>query len=57
MQEIVGYLVKYPEVLEEVMEGRASILNVNQEQLKSIIDAFKGLQVASTVHWIPLRFL
>ncbi|ADM39120.1 MULTISPECIES: competence pheromone ComX [Bacillus subtilis group] len=53
MQEIVGYLVKYPEVLEEVMEGRASILNVNQEQLKSIIDAFKGLQVASTVHWIP----
>ncbi|MCY8506573.1 competence pheromone ComX [Bacillus atrophaeus] len=53
MQEIVGYLVKYPDVLEEVIEGRASLLNVNKDQLKSIVDAFKGLQVSSTVHWIP----
>nr|AAL59646.1 pre-ComX [Bacillus mojavensis]ABB51991.1 pre-ComX [Bacillus mojavensis] len=53
MQEIVGYLVKNPEVLDEVMKGRASLLNIDKDPLKSIVDAFGGLQIYTNGNWVP----
>ncbi|MCY8403355.1 competence pheromone ComX [Bacillus sonorensis] len=49
MQEIVSYLVQHPEVLEQVMFGKASLLGVDNDQLLSIIKAFEGFELQGKV--------
>ncbi|AKL86142.1 MULTISPECIES: competence pheromone ComX [Bacillus] len=51
MQEMVGYLVRYPHVLREVMEGNACLLGVDKDQFESIINGFKGFEIYSNVDW------
>ncbi|AII38130.1 MULTISPECIES: competence pheromone ComX [Bacillus] len=51
MQEMVGYLIKYPNVLREVMEGNACLLGVDKDQSECIIKGFKGLEIYSMMDW------
>ncbi|ASB90579.1 competence pheromone ComX [Bacillus sonorensis] len=43
MQEIVSFLVQHPEVLEQVIAGKASLLGVDQDQVLSLIEGFKRI--------------
>ncbi|EWH21023.1 MULTISPECIES: competence pheromone ComX [Bacillus] len=57
MQEIVNFLVQHPEVLEQVIAGRASLLGVDQDQILSIIDGFVKLDAfgKGPTYWIYER--
>ncbi|MEK5502929.1 competence pheromone ComX [Bacillus sp. FSL M8-0168] len=44
MQEIVSFLVQHPEVLEQVIAGKASLLGVDQDQVLSLIEGFKRIE-------------
>ncbi|MDA1476248.1 competence pheromone ComX [Bacillus changyiensis] len=57
MQEIVSFLVQHPEVLEQVIAGKASLLGVNEDQLLSLIKAFNDYELNSKVYlWRPYRW-
>lgn len=49
MQEIISFLVKHPEVLQQVIHGNASLLGVDHDQLLAIIKAFDGIELQGKV--------
>lgn len=42
MQEIINFLVQNPEVIEKIQNGTASLLGVNVDEVKAILDALSG---------------
>ncbi len=44
MQEIVSFLVEHPEVLEQVIAGKASLIGVDKDQVFSLIEGFKRIE-------------
>ncbi|MEC1262185.1 competence pheromone ComX [Bacillus swezeyi] len=57
MQEIVSFLVQHPEVLEQVIAGKASLIGIDQDQVLSLIDGFKKLEAfgKGPTYWIYER--
>ncbi|ATH92979.1 ComX [Bacillus glycinifermentans] len=56
MQDIVSFLVQHPEVLEQVINGRASLLGVDDDQLISLIKAFNEFELnAKVTYWRPFN--
>ncbi|MDA7028052.1 competence pheromone ComX [Bacillus sp. CLL-7-23] len=44
MQEIVSFLVQHPEVLEQVINGNASLIGLDNDQMFVVIEGFKKLE-------------
>ncbi|MGO4897967.1 competence pheromone ComX [Bacillus sp. GM2] len=44
MQEIVSFLVEHPEVLEQVIAGKASLIGVDKDQIFGLIEGFKRIE-------------
>ncbi|MBP1081047.1 MULTISPECIES: competence pheromone ComX [Bacillus] len=47
MQDIVNFLIQNPDVVEKVLEGKASLLGVNLDELNVITEGLKQLSVKS----------
>ncbi|NPC93979.1 competence pheromone ComX [Bacillus sp. WMMC1349] len=55
MQEIVSFLVQRPEVLEQVIDGKASLLGVDEDEILSLIEGIKELGKfgGRPTYWFP----
>lgn len=51
MQEIIQFLVNNPDVLGKVKEGTASLVGVNGEELKAILDVIFGDAVSPKAYY------
>ncbi|MBD8007621.1 competence pheromone ComX [Bacillus norwichensis] len=51
MLEMVQYLLNSPDVLVKVKEGTASLIGVNEDQLKAIMDAFSGENISPKIRY------
>lgn len=51
MQEMVQYLINNMDVLEKVKEGTASLIGVNSEELKAILEVFFNDSIAPKVEY------
>lgn len=45
MQDVIQFLIHNPDVLSKVKEGTASLIGVNSEELKAILEVFFEDQV------------
>lgn len=43
MQDIVNFLIQNPDVVEKVLEGKASLIGVNLDELNVITEGLKQL--------------
>ncbi|MGG3571277.1 competence pheromone ComX [Bacillus gobiensis] len=43
MQDIVNFLIQNPDVVEKVLEGKASLIGVNLDELNVITEGLKEL--------------
>lgn len=51
MQEIVKYLIENKDVLLKVKEGTASLMGVDSEELKALLDVFLGEHIVPSVFY------
>ncbi|MEN0647742.1 competence pheromone ComX [Caldifermentibacillus hisashii] len=51
MQEVVQYLINNTDVLVKVKEGTASLIGVNTEELKAILEVFFNDSIAPKVEY------
>jgi len=51
MQEIIQFLVNNPDVLVKVKEGTASLIGVNAEEVKAILDVFFGGSITPKAYY------
>jgi competence protein ComX len=51
MQEVVQYLINNADVLVKVKEGTASLIGVNAEQLKAILEVFIEGQITPKAYY------
>ena len=52
MQEVIQYLIKNEEVLHKVKEGTASLIGVNAEEEKAIMEIFfEGVVAPEASYW------
>ena len=51
MQEVIQFLINNEEVLHKVKEGTASLIGVNAEEVKAILEIFFNEGTISTVQY------
>lgn len=51
MLDVIQFLVNNPEVLNQVKNGTASLIGVNPEQTKAILDVFLEQQIVPKVYY------
>lgn len=51
MQEIVNFLLENPEVIEKVMNGQASLLGVELDDVLSVIEGILGAGKLMNFYW------
>jgi len=51
MQEIVNFLLENPEVIEKVMNGQASLLGVELDDVLSVIEGILGAGKLMNLFW------
>ncbi|WP_071396585.1 competence pheromone ComX [Bacillus tuaregi] len=52
MQEVVQYLLSNAEILEKLKEGTVSLIGVNAEELRAILEVFvEGSIVPKVEYW------
>ncbi|WP_226669475.1 competence pheromone ComX [Metabacillus litoralis] len=52
MQEIVNFLIENPEVLEKVVNGQASLLGVDIEDVLGLVEGIVGSGKLFSTYWI-----
>ncbi|MGN7942879.1 competence pheromone ComX [Virgibacillus sp. 6R] len=52
MQEIVNFLLENPEVIEKVMNGQASLLGVELDDVLSVIEGILSTDKLMNYYWI-----
>ncbi|MBM7605436.1 competence protein ComX [Metabacillus crassostreae] len=52
MQEIVNFLIENPEVLEKVVNGQASLLGVDIEDVLGLVEGIVGSGTLKNYYWI-----
>lgn len=52
MQEIVNFLIENPDVLEKVVNGQASLLGVELEDVLGLIEGILGAGSLMNFYWI-----
>lgn len=52
MQDIVNFLIENPEVLEKVVNGEASLLGVDLDDVLGLIEGIKGAGKMLSTFWI-----
>lgn len=51
IQELVSYLVENPSTLNQIANGNASLLHVDQETASIIVDGFQKEDVIKAIIW------
>lgn len=51
MQEIVNFLIENPEVLEKVVNGQASLLGVDIEDVLGLVEGIVGSGNLKNLYW------
>jgi competence protein ComX len=52
MQEIVNFLIENPDVLEKVVNGQASLLGVELDDVLGLIEGILGAGKLMNAYWI-----
>jgi competence protein ComX len=52
MQEIVNFLIENPDVLEKVINGQASLLGVELDDVLGLIEGILGAGKLMNAYWI-----
>ncbi|QGQ47841.1 competence pheromone ComX [Metabacillus sediminilitoris] len=52
MQEIVNFLIENPDVLEKVVNGQASLLGVELDDVLGVIEGILGSASLKNFYWI-----
>lgn len=51
MQEIVNFLIENPDVIEKVINGQASLLGVELDDVLGVIDGILGSDTIKMTYW------
>ncbi|WP_072578651.1 competence pheromone ComX [Bacillus weihaiensis] len=51
MQEIVNFLIENPDVLEKVVNGQASLLGVDLDDVLGLVEGILGSGLLKSTYW------